>query len=68
MSLGAAGTVGRILGCFASDIQVRGRLALAAYRGLERQHELVVLGKVAAGRRLLFSLFTSARGPRLKVH
>lgn len=68
MSLGAAGTVGRVRGYVGRDLQIRGRLAMAAYRGLERQHEMVVLGKTAAGGRLMADLFSSNPGPRVKVH
>jgi NADH dehydrogenase len=68
MSLGAAGAVGRVRGLFGSDIKIHGKLAAAAYRGLERQHEMVVLGRARGYARLLAELFTPSHGPRIKVH
>ncbi|HET7312810.1 MAG TPA: hypothetical protein VFJ08_00470, partial [Salinisphaera sp.] len=68
MSLGSAGAVGRLRGGLGSDLQVRGRLAAAAYRGLERQHEMIVLGTARGSKRLLSELFSSGHGPRIKVH
>lgn len=68
MSLGAAGAVGRLRSGFGRDLQIRGRLAAAAYRGLERQHEMVVLGTARGSGRLLAELFSSGHGPRVKVH
>ncbi|MGB7755327.1 MAG: FAD-dependent oxidoreductase [Salinisphaera sp.] len=68
MSLGAAGAVGRLRSGFGRDLQIRGRLASAAYRGLERQHEMVVLGPARGSGRLLAELFSPDHGPRVKVH
>lgn len=68
MSLGAAGAVGRLRSGLGSDLQIRGRVAAAAYRGLERQHEMVVLGPVRGSARLFKELFSPQQGPRVKVH
>ena len=68
MSLGAAGAVGRLRSGFGRDLQIRGRLAAAAYRGLERQHGMVVLGAARGTGRLLADLFSLDHGPRVKVH
>lgn len=68
MSLGAAGAVGRLRSSLGRDIRISGRLAAAAYRGLERQHEMVVLGTARGSGRLLAELFKPNRGPRIKLH
>ncbi|KEZ79372.1 FAD-dependent pyridine nucleotide-disulfide oxidoreductase [Salinisphaera hydrothermalis C41B8] len=68
MSLGAAGAVGRLRSGLGHDLQIRGRVAAAAYRGLERQHEMVVLGRVRGSARMFKELFSPQRGPRVKVH
>lgn len=67
LSLGDAGTVGKMRGLCGSDVEVRGRLARAGYRGLQRQHQFRVVGK-ARGLGAMFSDVFRKAGPQLKVY
>src|SRR5699024_8902883 len=67
MALGAAGNVGKIRGMLSKDLQVRGRLAGAAYRGLQRQHQFRLLGTTRGLAAVCSDLFRKA-GPQLKVY
>lgn len=64
MSLGAAGAIGRLCRGLDHDLQIRGR----AYRGLERQHDMLVFGKLRGSGRLLAQLLSPRQGPRVKVY
>lgn len=68
LSLGGAGSVGAVRGWFSNDIQVRGRLARAAYRGLQRQHQLLLLGRLYGSIEILGDLLGQASSPRMKVY
>lgn len=68
LSLGEAGSVGEVRGLFGSDIQVRGRLARAAYRGLQRQHQFILLGPGKGTAELVSDVFGRTVGPSLKVY
>lgn len=68
LSLGGAGSAGAVRGYFGDDFQVRGRLARAAYRGLQRQHEFIVLGAAKGTAKLISDVFGRSGGPRLKVY
>lgn len=67
LSLGDAGSVGKLRGRFSDDLQVRGRLARAAYRGLQRQHQFRLLGVGPGVAATLSDLFHKS-GPQLKVY
>lgn len=68
LSLGESGTVGKTRGLFGNDIQVRGRLARAAYRGVQRQHQFLLLGPVKGTAEVFSNILGRKVGPRLKVH
>lgn len=68
LSLGEAGTVGKTRGLMGNDLQIRGRLARAAYRGIQRQHQFVLLGPVRGTAEVLSNILGHTVGPRLKVH
>lgn len=68
LSLGEAGSVGEVRGLFGDDVQVRGRLSRAAYRGLQRQHQFILLGAAKGTAELISDVFGRTVGPRLKVH
>lgn len=68
LSLGQAGSVGEVRGHFGDDLQVRGRLARAAYRGLQRQHQLLLLGAAKGTAEAISDVFGRSIGPRLKVY
>lgn len=67
LSLGDAGSLGRVRGLFSSDMQIRGRLAGAAYRGLQRQHQFLLVGTGRGAAGMVGDLFRTA-GPQLKVY
>lgn len=67
LSLGAAGSLGKVRGWFSDDVQVRGRLARATYRGLQRQHQFLLVGPKSGMAAMAGDLFRTA-GPRLKVY
>lgn len=54
LSSSGAGCVGAVRGWLGDDLEIRGRLARAAYRDMQRQHQLLLLG--------------GAAGPRMKVY
>ncbi|WP_158773560.1 NAD(P)/FAD-dependent oxidoreductase [Cobetia sp. L2A1] len=76
LSLGAAGSVGELTGKLTDrfsgqghdDLQVRGRFARAAYHGLQRQHQFVLLGPVKGTAEAVSDAFRRTLSPRLKVH
>jgi NADH dehydrogenase len=68
LSLGEAGAIGSMRGFFSSDFQVRGRLARAAYRGLQRQHQYLLLGPVKGTAEVISDVFGRKVGPHLKVY
>ncbi|MDN5939220.1 MAG: FAD-dependent oxidoreductase, partial [Salinisphaera sp.] len=68
LSLGGGGSVGAVRGFFGGDLQVRGRLARTAYRGLQRQHEFLLLGAAKGSAEVLSNVFGRSMGPRLKVY
>lgn len=68
LSLGEAGTVGKTRGFFGNDVQIRGRLARAAYRGVQRQHQFILLGPVKGTAEVLSDVLGRTVGPRLKIH
>ncbi|GAB3682108.1 NAD(P)/FAD-dependent oxidoreductase [Salinisphaera aquimarina] len=68
LSLGEAGSVGAVRGWFSDDIQVRGRLARTAYRGLQRQHQLRLLGRFRGSIEILGDVLGEAAGPDMKVY
>ncbi|MBN8414386.1 NAD(P)/FAD-dependent oxidoreductase [Halomonas cupida] len=68
LSLGEAGSVGTLRGVFADDITLRGRLARAAYQGLQRQHQFLLLGPWKGAAEAVSDAFGRSVGPRLKVH
>lgn len=67
LSLGDAGSLGRVRGVFSDDLQIHGRLAGAAYRGLQRQHQFLLVGPGRGIAGMLGDLF-GAGGPQLKVY
>lgn len=67
LSLGDGGTVGKVRGLCGNDQQVRGRLARAAYRGLQRQHQFRILGAARGAGAMCSDLFRRA-GPQLKIY
>lgn len=68
LSLGAAGNVGKVRSRFNKDLQVRGRFARTAYRGLQRQHQLLLLGKSRGIAAMIGDLFGRKAGPQMKVY
>lgn len=68
LSLGEAGSVGEVKGWFADDVQLRGRLARAAYQGLQRQHQFILLGPLKGTAEALSDVLGRSVGPRLKIH
>lgn len=68
LSLGEAGTVGKARGLIGNDVQVSGRLARAAYRGVQRQHQFLLLGPAKGTAEVLSNILGRTVGPRLKVH
>lgn len=68
LSLGDAGSVGEVRGLFGDDLQLRGRLARAAYNGLQRQHQFILLGAVKGTAEAISDVFGRRVGPRLKIH
>lgn len=68
LSLGGAGSVGAVRGWLSDDIQIRGRLARAAYRGLQRQHQLLLLGRVYGSIEIVSDMLGQAAGPRMKIY
>jgi len=68
LSLGGAGSVGAVRGWLSDDFQVRGRLARAAYRGLQRQHQLLLLGRVYGSIEIASDMLGQAAGPRMKIY
>ena len=68
LSLGEAGSLGRIRGFFGRDTQLHGRLAHAAYLGLQRRHQTIVLGALKGFARIIGNMISGRIGPRMKVH
>lgn len=68
LSFGEAGSIGKIRGYFGSDIRIRGRLSKVAYRGLERQHEYILLGATCTAASILNDFFSQSARPPVKVH
>lgn len=68
VSLGRAGTVGKIGFARKDDILIGGQFALAAYHALERQHQWRVLGKLRGSVAILADLVSPTKGPSLKLH
>lgn len=68
LSLGKGGSVGKVRNFFGDDVQVRGRLARSAYRGLQRQREFLLLGSAKGTARVLSDVFGHSMSPRLKIH
>lgn len=68
LSLSNAGSVGELSGKWAQDLQVRGRFARAAYHGLQRQHQFLLLGNVKGTTEMISDVFRRSMGPHLKVH
>lgn len=68
LSLGEAGSVGEIKVQLGDDLQIRGRLARAAYRGLQRQHQFLLLGAAKGTAETISDVFGRSIGPRLKIH
>lgn len=68
LSLGEAGTIGKTRGWGGNDVQIRGRLARAAYRGVQRQHQFILLGPLKGSAEVLSNIFGRSVGPRLKIH
>lgn len=67
LSLGAAGTLGHVRGLFTNDLHIRGRLARTAYHGLQRQHEILLVGTTRGLAGMMGDMFRMA-GPQLKVY
>lgn len=67
LSLGEAGTLGKVRGLFSKDILLHGRLAHAAYNGLQRQHQYTVMGWHRGTLQVLSELFGRRARPPLKV-
>ncbi|MDI6002435.1 NAD(P)/FAD-dependent oxidoreductase [Cobetia marina] len=80
LSLARAGSVGELGGKLSGklshaqgndgheDLQVRGRFARAAYQGLQRQHQFLLLGPLKGSAEVVSDVLRHAMGPRLKVH
>lgn len=68
LSLGEAGSLGKVRGLFGKDITLHGRLAHTAYRGLQRRHQYIILGVRKGTARMLSDMIGQKAGPRLKVH
>jgi NADH dehydrogenase len=68
LSLGEAGAVGRLRVMLDDDLQIRGRLARAAYRGVQRRHQMLLLGVTKALLDGASNFLETRVGPRIKVH
>ena len=80
LSLSSAGSVGELSGKLSDklgnaqgskgndDLQVRGRFARAAYQGLQRQHQFLLLGPLKGSAEVVSDVLRRSMGPRLKVH
>ena len=68
VSLGRAGTVGKIGFARKDDIMIGGQFATAAYHALERQHQWRVLGKLRGTVAIFADMISPAKGPALKLH
>ncbi|MDL2191866.1 FAD-dependent oxidoreductase [Cobetia sp. LC6] len=80
LSLSSAGSVGELSGKLSDklgnaqgrkgndDLQVRGRFARAAYQGLQRQHQFLLLGPFKGSAEVVSDVLRRSMGPRLKVH
>jgi len=67
LSLGDAGALGQVRGLFSKDLYIRGRFALAAYRGLQRQHQFRLVGIMRGSEAMISDMFRTA-GPQLKIY
>lgn len=54
-------------GSLGDDLQICGWLARAAYRGLQRQHQFILLGAAKGTAEFIRDVFGRSGGPRLKV-
>ena len=68
LSFGEKGSVMKVRGFFGFDVKVNGRLSKAAYRGLERQHQSILLGAPRTGAAMAHEFFDESSEPALKVH
>lgn len=67
LSLGAAGTLGKVRALCGKDWAIDGYLAQTAYRRLQRQHQYVLLGVRKGSMRILGDMIGRKAGPSLKV-
>lgn len=68
LSLGGGGSLGQIRSLFSRDIILHGRLAHAAYNGLQRQHQYLIMGKVQGTLRVCRDLLGRKTPAPVKLH
>lgn len=68
VSLAGAGTIGKLAFGRRDDILIGGRFALAAYHGLERQHQWRILGPWHGTVSIATDLLSPTKGPALKLY
>ncbi len=68
VSVGRAGTVGRVGSGFGDDFLIHGQFATAAYNALQRQHQWKVLGRLRGTVAIFADMLSPAKGPALKLH
>ncbi|RIX99090.1 FAD-dependent oxidoreductase [Aureimonas flava] len=68
VSVGRAGTVGRVRPGVGDDFLIHGQFATAAYNALQRHHQWKVLGRLRGTVAIFADMLSPAKGPALKLH